>query len=557
MTPSDPPAPQVPARPNLAGRPPSLFRAFATVGSYTLLSRITGFVRDILQATYLGAGATADAFFIAFQLPNLFRSLFAEGAFSAAFVPIFSGILERDGQAKAKQFADDAFAVLAAVLLGFSILMILIMPGVLYVMAPGFAEIPGQMERATELARIAFPYLLFVSLTSLQSGVLNALDRFAVAAAAPVLLNLTLIAALLIGVGSGGDRAIFLAWGVFAAGVVQFIWLAMDCRRVGVRFKLVMPRLTPEVKAMLTRMLPVVFGAGIYQINLVVNKIIATLVGAGAVSWLYYADRVNLLPVGVIGVAVGVALLPMITRQIQAGNEDGAVANQNRAIEVCLLLTLPAAVGIAVLARPISSVLFERGAFGAGDREAVAAALLAFSLGLPAYVLNKALTPGFFGRHDTRTPVIASASALLVNIVLNLALMNSLGHVGIALGTAISAWLNVTILAVILRRRGHFKADLRLRQRLPRLVGATAVMAAALVGGLMLATRRFGPVFGAPGAASGPELERIVVLAALIGAGGLVFVLCALGLGAAKVSDLDSLRRKRVVAPPAGGPPAA
>ncbi len=511
-----------------------------------MLSRITGFVREILTATYLGAGAVSDAFFVAFQLPNLFRSLFAEGAFSAGFVPIFAQKLEKEGPEKAKAFADEAFAMLSVVLLAFTILMILFMPWVLYVMAPGFGKIPGQLERTTELARIAFPYLMFVSLTMLQSGVLNALNHYAVAAAAPVLLNITLIAALLIGFGTGGDRAIFLAWGVFAAGVAQFIWLAAECRRVGMRFKWVRPRLSPDVKLLMIRMLPVAFGAGVYQINLVVNKMIATLVGPGAVSWINYADRVNLLPVGIFGTAIGIALLPLLTRQIQAGNETAAIANQNRAIEVSLLLTIPAAAGIAMLAGPITSALFEHGAFTPQDRVAVASALLAFSFGLPAYVLNKALTPSFFGRHDTKTPVKASAAALVVNIVLNLALMPFLGHVGIALGTSISAWLNAGILAFILHRRGHLAPDVRLKRRLPRVVLASALMTVALWGGLVLVDAYFWALFGLPDVASGDNLMRVLALLALIVGGGAIFAVSALVLGAAQRSDLDTFRRKRV-----------
>lgn len=510
-----------------------------------MLSRITGFVREILTATYLGAGAVSDAFFVAFTLPNLFRSLFAEGAFSASFVPIFAQRLEQDGQARAKAFADEAFAMLSVVLLAFTILMILFMPAVLYVMAPGFDEIPGQMERTTELARIAFPYLMFVSLTMLQSGVLNAMHRYAVAAAAPVLLNITLIAALLIGVGAGGDRAVFLAWGVFAAGVVQFVWLAVECRRVGMRFKWVTPRLTPDVKLLLLRMLPVAFGAGIYQINILVNKTIASLVGPGAISWINYADRVNLLPVGIFGTAIGIALLPLLTRQIQAGNEAAAIANQNRAIEISLLLTLPAAGGIAILAGPITSTLFEHGAFTPQDRVAVAAALLAFSFGLPAYVLNKALTPSFFGRHDTKTPVKASAVALVVNIGLNLAFMPFLGHVGIALGTSISAWLNAGILSVILYRREHLVPDTRLKRRLPRVVLATAVMVLALWAGLAFISDHYWALYGLPDVASGNNLTRALALLALIGGGGAVFAAGALVLGAAQRSDLDVFRRKR------------
>ena len=524
---------------------PSLFRAFATVGGYTMLSRITGFAREILTATYLGAGAVSDAFFVAFQLPNLFRSLFAEGAFSAGFVPIFAQRLERDGPEKAKQFADESFAVLSSVLLVFSALMILIMPAVIYAMAPGFVNLPGQIERTAELGRIAFPYLFFVSLTMLQSGVLNAFHRYAAAAVTPVLLNVTLVAALLIGVGLDGDRAIYLSWGVFAAGILQFLWLWFECRRMGMRFTSRRPRLTPDVKLLLVRMLPVAFGAGIYQINLVVNKMIATLAGEGAVSWINYADRVNLLPVGIFGVAIGVALLPLLTRQIQAGNEAGAIANQNRAIEISLLLTLPATGGIAILAGPITSTLFEHGAFTPEDRVAVAAALLAFSFGLPAYVLNKALTPGFFGRHDTKTPVKASAAALVVNIALNVAFMPFLGHVGIALGTSISAWLNAIILSVVLHRRGHLVPDGRLKRRIPRVLLSTLIMMAALWGGVLLVDKFSWALFGLPDVASGDNFTRIAALFALIGGGGLVFTASVLLLGGAQRSDLDSFRRKR------------
>ena len=522
----------------------SFIRSVTTVGSYTLLSRITGFVRDVLTATYLGAGATADAFFIAFQFPNLFRSLFAEGAFAAGFVPIFTKTLARDGKEQAKQFADEAFAVLAAALLVFSVIMIIAMPVVLYVMAPGFADIPGQMERTTELARIAFPYLFFVSLTSLQSGVLNAFDRFAAAAFAPVLLNLTLIAAILAGVGAKGDPALFLAWGVFIAGVVQFFWLAQDCKRIGMRFRLKMPKLTPEVKLLLARMFPVMIGAGIYQLNLVVNKIVATLVSEGAVSWLYYADRVNLLPVGIIGYAIGVALVPVLTRHLQNGDTAAALADQNRALELSLLLTVPAAVGIAMLAEPITSVLFERGAFSATDREAVAAALMAFSFGLPAYVLNKALTPGFFSRGDTKTPVQAAFAAFIVCVALNLGLMNVLGHVGIALATSVSAWLNITILAVALYRREQLVPDERLTRGVPKIIIAAVLMGLALWGGTWAVATYVGPIFGTPDGPSGPLAIRSVVLIGLIVGGAFVFAGAILATGAASFADIRRLRRR-------------
>jgi putative peptidoglycan lipid II flippase len=522
---------------------PSLLRAVTTVGSYTLLSRITGFARDILIAAYLGAGAAADTFFIAFQFPNLFRRLFAEGAFAAAFVPVFSGLLEKEGRARALEFAEEAMGALAALLALFSAAMIATMPWIIPVIAPGFVE-TGEMDRATELARIAFPYLFFISLVSLQSGVLNALDRFAAAAATPILLNLTLIAFLLTAVGLNGEPAIFLAVGVSAAGVIQFAWMWAACRRAAARLKLVRPRLSREVKDVLKRMAPLALGVGVYQINILINNALATLVSAGAVSWLYFADRVNQLPLGVVGVAVGVALLPMLSRQIQAGDEAAAMSNQNRAVEISLLLTLPAAVGIAMLAGPIAATLFERGAFTATDREATAAALAAFSFGLPAYVLVKALAPGFFSRYDTATPVKISVVALVANVVFALVLMRFFGHVGIALATSLSAWINTAALAVVLMRRRHFRIDARLKRRLPRIILATAVMMVVLKLGRIAMDSFVGPVFGADGIAAGPEWVRAAALAGLIATGGLVFAGSALGFGAAERADLAQLKRR-------------
>jgi putative peptidoglycan lipid II flippase len=523
--------------------PPSLLRSFGTVGFFTILSRITGFVRDMLQAALLGAGDAAAAFIVAFRLPNLFRSLFAEGAFSAGFVPIFTAIHEGEGHAKAMAFAREAASVLVLAVSAFSALMMVFMPAVVFVIAPGFADDTALMDRAVDLSRIAFPYLFFISLASLQSGILNALHIFAAPAAAPILLNITVSGFLLAAFAVEGDRAVAMAWGVSAAGLIQFLWLAWHCRRAGAALGLTRPRLTPDVKKLLKRMLPVAFGAGVYQLNMFASTIIASLVSVGAVSWLYYADRVNQLPVGIVGVAVGVVLLPLLSRQIKAGNEAAALANQNRAIEVSLLLTVPAAMGIALLAEPITATLFERGQFTATDREAVGVALLAFSFGLPAYVLNKALTPGFFGRHDTATPVKVAAAAFVVNLAASLALIGPLGHLGIAVASSLSAWLNAATLGVILYRRGHLKPDARLMKRIPRLVLAAAVMGAALYGERLLALDLVGPVFGPPGAPAGPGLLRVQVLAAMIAAAGLVFVAAALVFGAADRSDLKQFKR--------------
>lgn len=515
----------------------ALMRSIATVGGFTMLSRVTGFARDILIAGMLGAGTVADAFFVAFKFPNLFRRLFAEGAFAAAFVPLFAATLEKEGRAEAKLFAQRAFTLLALVVAGLTALMMIIMPWAMYAFAPGFAEVPGKRELASELARITFPYLLFISLCSLLSGVLNALGKFAAAAATPILLNLSLIGALIGLTAFTETPGHALAWGTAIAGVLQFLWLMVAARKLGMLPRFVRPTLSPRIRLLLSRIVPVAFGAGLYQINLLVDTILASLVSDGAVSYLYYADRVNQLPLGVIGVAVGTALLPLLARQIAAGNEVAASESQNRAIEFALLLTLPAMAGLMVLAGPIITVLFERGAFSAADSSATAAALAAFSVGLPAYVLVKVLSPGFFAREDTRTPVRIAAVALVANVVLNLILMQVLAHVGIALATALSACLNAALLLWLLIKRGHFTWDRRLKRRLPRMVLATGLMAGA-VWGTVQAAEVWLPVFGhAPIGAA--------VLAVCVGLALVVYFGAALVLGAVQRNDLTFLARRR------------
>ena len=506
----------------------ALLRSIATVGGFTMMSRVLGFARDILIANFLGAGMVADAFFVAFRFPNLFRRLFAEGAFSAAFVPIFSGLLETEGRERAKAFADEAFSVLAFILLVFVVLMEIAMPWAMYALAPGFDETPGKMELATELSRIAFPYLFFISLVSLQSGVLNSIGRFAAAAAAPVLLNVTLIAAVLGLTPMMETAGHGLAWGVAAAGLVQFVWLVVHCRRDGLPVSFTRPRLSPKVRLLGRRILPVVFGASLYQINLLIGTILASLVSEGAVSYLYYADRVTQLPLGVVGVAVGTALLPTLSRQLKAGQAEAADNSLNRGLEFALLLTLPAAAALLVMATPVTAVLFERGAFTAAHSQATAAALAAFATGLPAYVLIRVLAPGFFAREDTVTPVRIAAVAMLANVVLNLILMQFYAHVGIALGAALSAWLNAGLLGWFLWRRGCMTFDARLRARLPRTVLATALMAAALGAGQWALADQLGADF----------LWRAVALAALVAGGLAVFAAAAFALGAARLDDV-------------------
>jgi len=466
-----------------------LYRAFATVGGLTMVSRVLGFARDILIAAVLGTGAVADAFFVAFRFPNLFRRLFGEGAFNSAFVPLFAKRLEGDGPQAASSFAEEALAGLLFVLLIITALAEIAMPWLMYVLAPGFSGTPEKFDLAVLLTRIAFPYLLCMSLVALLSGALNALGRFSMAAAAPILLNVVLISAMLLAAGLGlsdtPQSGIILAWGVAVAGVIQLAALWIAARRAGLHFRLKAPRLSPDMKHLVRLGVPGLVSGGVTQLNIVVGTIIASL-QAGAVSYLYYADRLYQLPLGIVGVAVGVVLLPDLARNLRAGNHASVMDNQNRSVEFALLLTLPAAVALAVAAEPIIRVLFERGAFTASDTLPTAAALAAFALGLPAFVLIKVLQPAFFAREDTRTPMRYAVWNMLLNVAGSVALFflfQGLGwmpHVGIAIATTLSAWANVCLLWSALDSRGHFEADDRLRRNLRMIGSASVIMGAAV-----------------------------------------------------------------------------
>ena len=517
----------------------ALLRSVATLGGYTLVSRILGFVRDILIANVLGAGMIADAFFVAFKFPNFFRRLFAEGAFNAAFVPLYAGRLARDGLEPARRFAGEAAAVLLTALAAFTITAMIAMPWLMFVLAPGFVEQPDKFALTTELTRLTFPYLMFMALMALLGGMLNSLERFAATAAAPILLNIVLIAALVltrIGVFNLPGHA--LAWGVAIAGAAQFVAIAWACHRAGIMISLPRPRLTPGVRRLLMLMAPGLVGAGVVQVNLVVDVILASLLAEGSVSYLYFADRVNQLPLGVVGVAVGVALLPLLSRQLGAGDTEGARASQNRAIEFSMLLTLPAAAALIAMPLPIITGLFQRGAFDSAAAQATAGALAAFACGLPAYVLIKTLTPAFFAREDTATPVKIAATAMVVNIVLAATLMQYWAHVGIALATAISAWLNAILLLVVLWRRGHIDPDRQLFLRLPRIVLASVVL------GLVLwqAARWFAAMF------HGPLWQQSATLALFVFGGAFLFATLAQTCGAADIRELVTIFRRRQTA---------
>lgn len=514
----------------------SLLRSVATVGGLTLASRVLGFVRDLLTAATLGAGLAADAFFVALQLPNMFRRLFAEGAFNAAFVPIFAERLTHGGRPAAFAFAEAALSALLATLMVFTGLCEIFAPQLIAVLAPGFIGDPERYGLTTDLLRLTFPYLLFISLVSLLAGVLNAFDRFAAAAAAPIMFNLCLIAALLIGHRVSPGVAYALAWAVSIAGVLQFLWLAIACRRLGLALRLPRPRLTPEVRLMLRRMLPAAIGAGAVQINLFVNLMLSSLLPAGAISYLFYSNRLMELPLGIIGVALGTALLPLLSREIAAGRLAQGMAHQNRGIELGLLLTLPAAVAMVAIPEPIIRVLFERGAFGPAETIGTAQALMAYGLGVPAFILIRVLVPGFHARGDTVTPLRVALAAVAVNLILNLALIRPFGHLGLALATSAAAWAQALLFAYLLHRRAHWRMDRRLKRVLPRQIAAAFGM------GVLVALA----AFWLDAWLHGLTVQRIAALVAIVAGGAAsYFVLCHL-LGAARAAEVwAQIRPKR------------
>ena len=512
-----------------------LLRSIITVGGLTMVSRVLGFCRDIMIATFLGAGVIADVFFVAFKAPNLFRRLFAEGAFNAAFVPQFVDILEHDGKIKARIFAEQALSILLWSTLVFVVCVQIFMPYVMIGFAPGFKNNTEQFNLAVLLTRITFPYLLFISVASLMSGVLNSLGKFAAAAATPILLNICLISSLIILARYTNTPAHALAWGVTIAGIVQFIWLLFNCGWAGFWLRLIRPQFNNNISKMIRRILPAAVGAGVYQISLLIDTIIASLLPSGSISFLFFADRVNQLPLGVVGVAVGTALLPLMSRQLSAADYKGALNSQNRAIELSLFLTLPAAIGLVVLAEPTISVLFERGAFDAVSARSTAEALAMYALGLPAYVVIKALVPGFFAREDTATPVKIAVVSLLINVILNIILMDPFLHVGIAAATAISAWCNALALAFILKRRGYFALDKQNIVRLPRMLVISSLMGAVLFFSLVFLNKFF--VYGSP--------IQLYILTILVFVGLIIYFSFSFLIGAAKWSELKQLFQRK------------
>lgn len=450
-----------------------------SVGGLTLLSRLAGFFRDIMLAAILGAGPVADAFFVALRLPNHFRAIFAEGAFNAAFVPAYARVRAQGGADPARLFADRVFTMLfgtQVVLLGAALVFT---PAVIRLLAPGFENDPGRYGLAIELTRITFPYLLLMTLVTLLGGMLNAIGRFASAAAAPILLNLCIMAALAFAAffPTAGHAA---AWGVLAAGVLEFLLLAGDATRAGIMVRFSRPRLDQDVRRFFSALLPATVGSAGVQLALFADTIIATFLPIGAISALYYADRLNQLPIGVIGIAAGTVLLPEMARRIAAGDEAGARIAQDRAIALTLLLAMPFVAAFVAVPELIMRALFRRGAFTTADAAAAGATLRAYALGLIPFVLIRSLVATFFARGDTATPVKASLTAGGVNVAFKVLLMGPLAQVGLALATAIGAWVNIILVAWLAHRAKLLTVDARLLRSTAKLLVAGLLLGIAL-----------------------------------------------------------------------------
>jgi putative peptidoglycan lipid II flippase len=528
-----------------------LYRSFATVGGLTLLSRVFGFLRDILIAAILGSGAVADAFFVAFRFPNLFRRLFGEGAFNAAFVPLFAKKLEGEGREEARAFAEDALSGLVFILLAIIVVAEITMPFLMYGLAPGFSETPDKFDLAVLLTRITMPYLLCMSLVALMSGVLNSFGKFIESSSVSIVLNGVMMLATLVGMALGYQNepmaGVVQAWGVFAAGILQ-LWLLMDgLRRNNIWLKLRRPRMTPGMRRLIRLGIPGVIAGGVTQINIVIGTVIASMQN-GAVSYLYYADRLYELPLAIVGIAIGVVLLPDVARHLRAENHEAVMDSQNRSLEFAALLTLPAAVALAVVPIAIVAGLFERGAFTANDTLATAYALAIFALGLPSFVLIKVFSPAYFAREDTRTPMIYATISLTANTIGSIALFfvfrayGWMPHLGIAVATTLGGFLNAGLLYATLARRGFFIADRRLKRTLPRIVLSSAVMGVVL----WLVAEVLGGKFRAPT----PELTRAVALTVLIGSGFLAYIIAVFATGALDFRQARRFLSRRT--PPSG-----
>ena len=513
----------------------NLLKATGTIGGLTMVSRVLGFARDMIGSRVLGASNANDAFNLAFLLPNIFRRLFAEGAFSSGFVPLFSHRLASGGHEDAEAFSNEILAVFMPALLVVTVLFEIFMPAVLAVVAAGYEQVPGKMGLAIDLTRWTFPYLLFISLVALLSGVLNSLTRFAIAAFAPALLNIALIVALIAAPPSDIETVRYMAIAVLIGGIAQFALCWVAVRRAGVKLHFGRPRMTPAVRELVILILPATAAAGVYQISQLFYGYFSTLLGEGALTMLSYADRLNQLPLSIIGTALGVAILPAISRAIASDKPAEAADVQARAFDLSMLLTLPATLALAVGAVPIIGALFQGGEYTVEAARTTGNILAILVTGLPAYVLVKVLTPAFYARKDVKTPVAIAMTVLGLSIPANFLLIPQIGIYSLAAVTSTGAWVNFLLLFGILYARGHFRMPGWLVSRVARQMVAALIMAGALVAIRESLESWF----------FGSFLERAVALMVLVGIGGLVYFGIAFLIGAVDREAIMALRRRR------------
>jgi putative peptidoglycan lipid II flippase len=484
-----------------------------TVGGYTLLSRLTGFARDIMLAAILGAGPVADAFFVALRLPNNFRAIFAEGAFNTAFIPAYAHVQGKRGETSARLFANRIFTLLFISQVVLLVVAWLFMPQAMSVLAPGFTDDAEQRRLAIELTRITFPYLLLITLVTLYGGMLNVMHRFASAAAASIFLNISMMATLALAAffPTAGHAA---AWGVLISGFLQYFLLAGDLARHGGLPRFAPLRLDQDVRAFFRAVGPATLGSMGTQVAIFADTIIATFLPVGALSALYYADRLNQLPIGVIGIAVGTVLLPEMSRRIAAGDDAGAATSQRRAFEFTLLASVPFVAAFLTVPDVIMRAMFARGAFTKADAAAAALTLAAYAVGLIPFVLIRSAVSAFNARKDTATPVKASLTGLAVNVLLKIALMGTLAQVGLALATAVGAWINLLLVLGFAVRAGYLDLDRTLVQSLAKFAISGVVLAAALWFAARVAAAQFAHL---------PVLRDEAALGVLILVGALVY----------------------------------
>ncbi len=519
-----------------------LVKALLTMSILTMLSRVVGLIRDILTAKFVGAGPIADAFFVALKLPNFFRRVTAEGAFSVSFIPIYSKSMTQEGEEAAARFAGNAASWMAVVLAPCVLLFMVFMPIVVHLIAPGFADQNGstQFDMAVELSRISFPYLFFMSLTALFGGMLNAHDRFGPFAAAPILFNGCLVLSLLVGTHFTPTAGHAMAWAVSISGLLQMLMMMWFLRRYRIRWAFQRPVLNAQIRQLGRLMGPGILGAGIVQINMFADMIIASFLASGSISSLYYADRLNQLPLGVVGVAIGTALLPMLSRAIGAKNDQEAQGLYNRALEICFLLALPAAVALMVIPAPIIHVLFERGEFTTTDTIRVSHVLMGYALGLPAYISLKVLASVSWADQDTVTPVKMAAISTGTNILLALSLSPFMGVAGIALGTGIVGWLQFWLMWRANRGKTAAQLDDRSNRNFPIIFGASAVMALILLL-LSIVLRDFLYMQG--------TLMAVLALGGLVAAGGGCYFAIIFGLGVMRLADIRQFMTRQPKGP--------